>query len=84
MGNLKTLAGGYIDKVTIQFVSGGETDGVHNAVEAIPLFAEFRENGINSLVAGDITGETQGFTAAIALCGFEYAAFQLVILIGES
>jgi hypothetical protein len=41
VGSQKTLTGGHIHKITIEFIAGGKSKAMYDAVQSVPAFAEF-------------------------------------------
>ena len=59
MGNAKVFARDRIVKVPRQRLARRVSDGVDDAIEAIPRFSKLRKQCGNLLVAGDIAGKDQ-------------------------
>ncbi len=57
MRDTKRFARYAIQKITFDRLGGGKGDGVHQAVQAIPLLGNFREKIVYLGILGYITGE---------------------------
>ena len=83
VGDAETFTGGDFGKVAVQLVARGKADGVHDAIQAVPLFRQLDEYLFDLGVIGHIAGEAQLRTGAPAGSEFFNPAFQLFVLIGE-
>src|SRR5690606_3159597 len=84
MGDLEAFAGGHFGEVAIQLVTGGETDRVNDAVDALgPLLLQLGEYLLDLGIVGHVTGKAHVCAGTPAGGEFFHTALELVILVGE-
>ncbi len=83
VGNAEAFTGGDFGEVAVQLVARSETNGVNDAIQAVPLLGQLDEYLLDFGVVGHIAGEAQLRTGAPAGSEFFNPAFQLFVLIGE-
>ena len=83
MGDFEAITGNRVHVIAVQLVARGETDGVDDAVQAVPLLAQGFEDLGDLLVVGHVAGEAQLGAGAPAGGEFLDAALELVVLVGE-
>ena len=60
MRGIKTAAGRCIQEKTLEFFTRGKGNGMNNAIETIPVFAEFSKGIVNLAIFRNITGNDDG------------------------
>ncbi len=84
MGDLEAFTGGDFGEVAVELVARSEADRVHDAVQAVPLLAQFFEYARDLFIVGDVAGEAQLRARAPTGSEFLDATLELVALVGES
>ena len=84
MSDAEAFTGGSVGEVAIQLVARGETYGVNDAVQTVPLLAQVFENLGDFFIAGHVAREAQLRVRAPACGEFFNTTFQLFVLISES
>ncbi|MCY1436764.1 hypothetical protein D9M71_528990 [compost metagenome] len=83
MGDAEAVTGGSVGEVAVQLVARGETYGVNDHVQAVPLLAQLFEDLGDFFVAGHVAREAQ-FRARAPACGELFdTALELFVLVGE-
>ncbi|MND84548.1 hypothetical protein D3C80_764420 [compost metagenome] len=83
MSDAETFTGGGFGEVAVQLVARGEADGVHDAVQAVPLLAQLFEDLGDFFIAGHIAREAQLRARTPALCELFDTTLEFVVLISE-
>src|SRR5690606_2151608 len=84
VGDLEAFAGGHFGEVAIQLVTGGETDRVNDAVDALgPLLLQLGEYLLDLGIVGHVTGKAHVCAGTPAGGEFFHTALELVVLVGE-
>src|SRR3546814_9184195 len=83
VGNAEAFAGGGFGEVAVQLGARGEAHGMHDAVQAVPLLAQFFENLGDFFIAGHVAWKAQLRVRAPALCELFDAPLAFVVLISE-
>ncbi|MNR03173.1 hypothetical protein D3C85_1190540 [compost metagenome] len=79
----ETVTGGGFGEVAVQLVARGEADGVHDAVQAVPLLAQLFEDLGDFFIAGHVAREAQLRARTPALCELFDTTLEFVVLISE-
>ncbi len=81
MGNFEAFTGDRVHVVAIQLIAWCETDGVNETVKFRPGFCQLSEHAVDAFILRNVAFQND---AGIQLRGkLFYAAFQLVVLVGE-
>ena len=70
MGDAEGIARDAVEKVALDGLARRESDGMHQAFEAVPVLAEFGEEGIDLRVLRDVAGEDQKKKKIIRVFGY--------------
>ena len=81
MSGVERFAADAVEEVAAQSFFRGKRDGVHQTVEAVPVFAQVNENLVDFVVAGNVAAEHE-FGAEFGR-HFTDALFQFVDNISE-